>query len=116
MLTKPLLVTALAATAFSVSIPTEEKRASSVSSSIPNVLWKVTDFTRRANGPSSNIPCLFNDIASTPPASTTPQTHSYSALACHDAPQWQVNWGYNPNGDFAVMTVVDTAAGLDSFL
>lgn len=70
------------------------------------------------------VPCLYNDAASTPPASSTPQTHSYSALACSSSivdgkpvpSSWQVSWGYNPSGDFAVMTIVDTEKGNDAFL
>ncbi|ESZ99346.1 hypothetical protein SBOR_0271 [Sclerotinia borealis F-4128] len=128
-----LLLTTLAATAFSISIPTTdasaragiEKRGSASTSSIPDVQWKVSNFTRPcfttictynftisvipSSGSIVNIPCLYNDTA------TLPQAHSYSALACTGAPTWQVNWGYNPNGDFAVMTVVDTVKGQDAF-
>ncbi|QSZ36064.1 hypothetical protein DSL72_007188 [Monilinia vaccinii-corymbosi] len=132
MFTTPLLLLAtLATTAFSVSIPTVDKRASVATSSIPDVQWKVSSFTRPctttictynftisvipSTGTTINIPCLYNDTATTPPASSTPQTHSYSAISCTAATTWQVNWGYNPNGDFAVMTVVDTAKGQDAF-
>ncbi|KAB8299823.1 hypothetical protein EYC80_000072 [Monilinia laxa] len=129
--TSLLLLNALAATAFSASIPTVEKRASAASSFISDVQWKVSGFTRPctatvctynftisvipSTGPAVNIPCLYNDTATTPPASITPQTHSYSALSCTAGTTWQVNWGYNPNGDFAVMTIVDTAKGQDAF-
>lgn len=75
------------------------------------------------------VPCLYNDTNTTPPVSTTPQNHSYSALYCSTSTTtsstgtttttnspWQINWGYNANGDFAVMTVVDTSKGQDAFL
>ncbi|CCD51336.1 hypothetical protein H4I96_02286 [Botrytis cinerea] len=130
-----LVVAAFATSAFSVSVP----RAATSSSSIPDVQWKVSGFTRPctatictynftisvipSSGPVVNIPCLYNDAASTPPASSTPQTHSYSALACSSSivdgkpvpSSWQVSWGYNPSGDFAVMTIVDTEKGNDAF-
>ncbi|RAL62245.1 hypothetical protein DID88_004815 [Monilinia fructigena] len=103
--TSLILLNALTATAFSASIATVEKRASAASSFISDV----------HTGPTVNIPCLYNDTATTPPASITPKTHSYSAISCTAATTWQVNWGYNPNGDFAVMTIVDTAKGQDAF-
>ncbi|KAF7955436.1 uncharacterized protein EAE97_000695 [Botrytis byssoidea] len=135
MHTNLLLVTAFATSALAVSVP----RAATSSSLIPDVQWKVSGFTRPctatictynftisvipSSGPIVNIPCLYNDSSSTPPTSSTPQTHSYSALSCSSTlvngkpvpSAWQINWGYNPNGDFAVMTIVDTLGGNDAF-
>ncbi|KAF7921219.1 uncharacterized protein EAE98_008645 [Botrytis deweyae] len=135
MYTNLLLITAFATSALAVSVP----GAVSSSSFIPDVQWKVSGFTRPctatictynftisvipSSGPIVNIPCLYNDSSSTPPTSSTPQTHSYSALSCSSSlvdgkpvpSPWQVNWGYNPNGDFAVMTIVDTEKGNDAF-
>ncbi|KAJ8064421.1 hypothetical protein OCU04_006761 [Sclerotinia nivalis] len=135
MFTKPLLlITAFTASVLSASLPVEinGKRSTSASSAIPDVQWKVSDFTRPctattctynftinvipASGPTVNIPCLYNDTSSTPPSAATPQTHSYSSLSCSKTSSaWQVNWGYNSAGDFAVMTIVDTVKGQDAF-
>ncbi|APA08204.1 hypothetical protein SS1G_00095 [Sclerotinia sclerotiorum 1980 UF-70] len=129
-----LLITAFTASVLSASLPVGVvgKRSTSASSAIPDVQWKVTDFTRPCiatictynftinviptSGATVKVPCLYNDTSSTPPSSSTPQTHSYSSLSCSKTSNdWQVNWGYNTDGDFAVMTIVDTVKQQDAF-
>ncbi|PQE22239.1 surface SP1 protein [Rutstroemia sp. NJR-2017a WRK4] len=121
MLTTPILF--LGALAASVFAAPTEKRAAAV---IEGVQWKASNFTRPctatvcsfnfvisviASGTTTNVPCVFTDSA---PANAS--THSFSDIPCA-APSsgWHINWGYNPNGDFAVMTVVNTVASQDAF-
>ena len=35
-----------------------------------------------------------------------PNTQSWYAIACKDAPNWVISWGYNTQFGYAVMTVI----------
>jgi len=121
MLTTPILfLSALAASVFAA--PAEQLSAAV----IPGVQWKTSSFTRPctatvcsfnftisvlASGTVTNVPCVFTDTAA-----ANASTHSFNSVPCA-APSsaWQIHWGYNPDGDFAVMTVVNTVASQDAF-
>ncbi|KAM3081430.1 hypothetical protein ACMFMG_004895 [Clarireedia jacksonii] len=58
------------------------------------------------------VPCVFTDTAA-----SSASTHSFSSIPCAaPSSSWQINWGYNTDGDFAVMTVVNTVDSEDAFL
>ncbi|KAM3080935.1 hypothetical protein ACMFMF_002852 [Clarireedia jacksonii] len=99
MFTTPILL--LSALATSVLAAPTEKRATDV---VSGIQWKVSNFTR--------LPCVFTDTAA-----SSASTHSFSSIPCAaPSSSWQINWGYNTDGDFAVMTVVNTVDSEDAFL
>jgi len=119
MLSKPLL-------ALSTLLPLVLSKPPSTA--VSSIGWTVSDFTRTC--PST---CTYNlTITAAPTSSSSPPyiciveddsstaiTNSFYGYVCNPsvtpAGQWNISWGYNPSVDSAVMTVLNTAEGWDSW-
>ncbi|RDW73460.1 hypothetical protein BP6252_07367 [Coleophoma cylindrospora] len=85
--------------------------------------WTIRKFTRDCTNPNT---CIYNfnidtNDGSTPAPCTIVNTgnpattQAWYGVACQQPNDWQISWGWDYQGDFTVMTTLNTASKLEAF-